>query len=90
MLSTQNGHWRARLPLPQDAHDGPVAVFAGLNRKTTPSLVWGYFLLFSELDIWGVTITLHNFLHLVEVNVFEKITLGQMVLNAMESNSVTS
>jgi hypothetical protein len=35
-------------------------------------------------------ITLRNFLHLVEVNMFEKITLQQMVLNALESNSITS
>lgn len=35
-------------------------------------------------------ITLRNFLHLVEVNMFEKISLQQMVLNALESNLVTS
>jgi Transposase DDE domain/Domain of unknown function (DUF4372) len=35
-------------------------------------------------------ITLRNFLHLVEVNMFEKVTLQQMILNALESNSITS
>jgi hypothetical protein len=35
-------------------------------------------------------VTLRNFLHLVEVNMFEKITLEQLVVNALESNSVTS
>jgi Transposase DDE domain/Domain of unknown function (DUF4372) len=35
-------------------------------------------------------ITLRNFLHLVEVNMFEKITIQQMVLNALESNLVTT
>jgi hypothetical protein len=38
----------------------------------------------------GQTITLRNFLHLIEVNMFEKITLEQMVANALESNSITS
>ncbi len=35
-------------------------------------------------------ITLRNLLHLVEVNMFEKISLQQMVLNALESNLITS
>ncbi len=35
-------------------------------------------------------ITLRNFLHLVEVHMFEKISLQQMVINALESNSITS
>jgi hypothetical protein len=35
-------------------------------------------------------ITLRNFLHLVEVNMFERVTLQQMILNALESNSITS
>jgi hypothetical protein len=35
-------------------------------------------------------ITLRNFLHLVEVNMFEGVTLQQMILNALESNSITS
>jgi Transposase DDE domain/Domain of unknown function (DUF4372) len=35
-------------------------------------------------------ITLRNFLHLVEVNMFEKITLEQMVTSALESNLITS
>ena len=32
-------------------------------------------------------ISLRNFLHLVEVNMFEKITLEQMVVNALRGES---
>jgi Transposase DDE domain/Domain of unknown function (DUF4372) len=35
-------------------------------------------------------ITLRNFMHLIEVNMFEKITLQQMVANALEGDAITS
>ncbi len=36
----------------------------------------------------GMDISLRNFLHLVEVNMFEKITLKQMVTNALHNEEV--
>ena len=36
----------------------------------------------------GMDISLRNFLHLVEVNMFEKITLKQMVTNALRNEEV--
>ena len=36
----------------------------------------------------GMGISLRNFLHLVEVNMFEKITLKQMVTNAIHNEEV--
>ena len=36
----------------------------------------------------GMSISLRNFLHLVEVNMFEKITLKQMVVNALHNEEV--
>jgi hypothetical protein len=37
----------------------------------------------------GMGISLRNFLHLVEVNMFEKITLKQMVSNALQGEEVS-
>jgi hypothetical protein len=36
----------------------------------------------------GMDISLRNFLHLVEVNMFEKITLKQMITNALRNEEV--
>ena len=37
----------------------------------------------------GMDISLRNFLHLVEVNMFEKITLQQMVSNALQGEELS-
>jgi len=69
-----------------------VKHFFGNSLNAVKSQIWiavcVYLIALMAHKELGIGISLRNFLHLVEVNMFEKITLKQMVANALHSEEV--
>lgn len=69
-----------------------VKHFFGNSLNAVKSQIWiavcVYLIALMAHKELGLGISLRNFLHLVEVNMFEKITLKQMVANALHSEEV--
>ena len=69
-----------------------VKHFFGNSLNAVKSQIWiavcVYLIALMAHKELGLGISLRNFLHLVEVNMFEKITLKQMVTNALHSEEV--
>lgn len=69
-----------------------VKHFFGNSLNAVKSQIWiavcVYLIALMAHKELGIGISLRNFLHLVEVNMFEKITLKQMVANALQSEEV--
>lgn len=69
-----------------------VKHFFGNSLNAAKSQIWiavcVYLIALIALKEFGMGISLRNFLHLVEVNMFEKSTLKQMVTNAIHNEEV--
>ena len=69
-----------------------VKHFFGNSLNAVKSQIWiavcVYLIALIAQKELGMDISLRNFLHLVEVNMFEKITLKQMVTNALHNEEI--
>jgi hypothetical protein len=69
-----------------------VKHFFGNSLNAVKSQIWFavcvYLIALIAYKELGMGISLRNFLHLVEVNMFEKITLNQMFSNAIHNEEV--
>ena len=71
-----------------------IGHFFGNSLNAVKSQIWiaicTYLIALLAHQSISTKITLRNFMHLIEVNMFEKISLAQMVKNGQQSNLVTS